>query len=91
LVKLEQEVIDREASLYEPMRAVIQADWAKDERFDFLAVEITAQQGRRQTGGRFSRPDIVAVEVRIPRYLPTKSLEVVTFELKASRHHLRWT
>lgn len=84
IVRLEREVVDRESSLYSPMQEVIRSDWAKDERFDFLAVEVTAQQGRRQTGGRFSRPDIVAVEVRIPRYLPTKSLEVVTFEVKAS-------
>ena len=84
LIELEREVIDREAALYEPMRSVIRGDWAKDERFDCLAVEITAQQGRRQTGGRYSRPDITAVEVRVPRYLTSKSLEVVTFEVKPS-------
>ena len=71
-----------ERSLYDPMRRVIAGEWAKDKRFDPLAVEVTAQQGRRETGGRFTRPDIVAVEVKTFRYLPGKTLEVITFEVK---------
>ncbi|WP_152991288.1 hypothetical protein [Frankia sp. R43] len=71
-----------ELSLYEPMRRVIAGDWAKDHRSDLLAVEITAMQGRRATGGTWSRPDIVSVEVRTFSYVPGKYLEVVTFEVK---------
>jgi hypothetical protein len=60
--ELGREVPATERSLYEPMRRVIAGEWAKDKRFDPLAVEITAQQGRRETGGRFTRPDIVDVQ-----------------------------
>lgn len=76
-------VIKNEIALYEPMRKVIATDWAKDHRRDPLAVEITALQGRRATGGMWSRPDIVSVEVRTFPYVPGKYLEVATFEVKA--------
>jgi hypothetical protein len=45
-------------------------------------VEITAAQGRKATGGRWTRPDLVSVAVRTYRYLPGKYMEVVTFEVK---------
>ncbi|MFV2088706.1 hypothetical protein [Micromonospora sp. LOL_021] len=76
--------IKNELALYEPMRRVIEQDWAKDRRRDPLAVEITALQGRRATGGVWSRPDIVSVEVRTFAYVPGKYLEVATFEVKAA-------
>jgi hypothetical protein len=47
-----------------------------------LAVEIIARQGRRSTGGTWSRPDLVSVEIRNFLYIPTKILEVTTFEVK---------
>jgi len=75
--------IQNELALYEPMRSVLAGDWAKDHRTDPLAVEITALQGRRSTGGTWSRPDITSVEVRTFAYVPGKHLEVVTFEVKA--------
>jgi hypothetical protein len=77
-------VIKNELALYEPMRRVIATAWAKDHRRDPLAVEITALQGRRATGGMWSRPDIVSVEVRTFAYVPGKYLEVATFEVKAA-------
>src|SRR5690348_5652942 len=77
-------VVKNELVLYEPMRHVIATDWAKDHRRDPLAVEITALQGRRATGGMWSRPDIVSVEVRTFAYVPGKYLEVATFEVKAA-------
>jgi hypothetical protein len=77
-------VIKNELALYEPMRRVIATAWAKDHRRDPLAVEITALQGRRATGGTWSRPDIVSVEVRTFAYVPGKYLEVATFEVKAA-------
>ena len=71
-----------EAELYEPMRKVIETSWAKDHKTDPIAVVVTATQGRRQTGGRWTRPDIVSVAVKTFRYLPGKYLELVTFEIK---------
>ncbi len=77
-----EEAIRSEIDLYAPMRDVIAGDWAKDHRADPVAVEITAQQGRRATGGMWSRPDITSVEVRTFAYVPGKYIEVVTFEIK---------
>lgn len=74
----------RELDLYEPL---------KDELVKFLktrkglhecGTQVTALQGRRETGGSWSRPDLVAVGVRIYEYLPTKSVELHSFEVKAS-------
>jgi hypothetical protein len=74
--------VQREDGLYEPLAGVIRGAWARDHRSNLLAVEIVARQGRRATGGTWSRPDIVTVEVLNLLYVPTKILEVVTFEVK---------
>jgi hypothetical protein len=72
----------REAELYDPMRHVIETSWAKEHKTEPIAVVITAAQGKKQTGGRWTRPDIVSLSVRTFRYLPGKYLELVTFEVK---------
>lgn len=74
--------ITNELSLYEPMRAVIERDWAQDRRQDLLAVEVTALGGSRPDG-IWTRPDITTVEVRTFEYVPGKHLDVNTFEIKA--------
>lgn len=76
-------VIRREEELYPPLAEVIRGDWSKDHRATPIAVEIVARQGRRSTGGTWSRPDIVTVEVKTLLYIPTKILEVTTFEVKS--------
>lgn len=76
------EAVQREDALYEPLASVLRSAWARDRRQNLLAVEIIARQGRRATGGTWSRPDLVSVEVLNLLYVPTKVLEVVTFEVK---------
>jgi hypothetical protein len=71
-----------EAELYPPIRGMLKNFWAKERQIEPLAVEVTAAQGRRNTGGRWTRPDLVSVAVRTYRYLPGKYMEVVTFEVK---------
>jgi hypothetical protein len=71
-----------EAELYPPIRDTLATYWAKERQIEPLAVEITAAQGRRRTGGRWTRPDLVSAAVRTYRYLPGKYMEVVTFEVK---------
>jgi hypothetical protein len=73
-----------EAALYRPIRETLATSWAKERQIKPAAVEITAAQGRKATGGRWTRPDLVSVAVRTYRYLPGKYLEVVTFEVKPS-------
>jgi hypothetical protein len=72
----------REAELYSPIRDTLENFWAKERQIDPLAIEVTAAQGRRRTGGRWTRPDLVSAAVRTYRYLPGKYMEVVTFEVK---------
>ncbi len=72
----------REDLLYQPILSVLTGDWIQDRRSDPIATEITARQGRRSTGGTWSRPDLVSVEVKAYEYVPGKFLEVVTFEVK---------
>ena len=73
-----------EADLYPPIKATLETSWAKERQIEPLAVEVTASQGRKATGGRWTRPDLVSVAVRTYRYLPGKYMEVVTFEVKPS-------
>jgi hypothetical protein len=71
-----------EAELYPPIKRTLETFWAKERQIEPLAVEITAAQGRRATGGRWTRPDLVSAAIRTYRYLPGKYMEVVTFEVK---------
>ena len=77
-------ILNVEKALYEPMRAVIRGEWASERGIRPLAVETTAFQGKKGTGGLWSRPDIVSVEIRNFPYVPGRFLEVVTFEIKMS-------
>jgi hypothetical protein len=58
--------------------------WAKERQIEPLTVEITAAEGRKATGGQWTRPDLVSLAVWIYRYLPGKYVEVGTFEVKPS-------
>jgi hypothetical protein len=74
----------KELDLYDPMKKVIESEWALDNNWtggDFV-VEVTGKQGSKQTGGKWSRPDITLLGVRRFSYLPTKYFEVITFEIK---------
>jgi hypothetical protein len=72
-----------EAELYEPVAKVLRGEWAKDMRFRSHVVEVTARQGRRDTGGTWTRPDIVVAALRVFPHVPGKFFDLVTFELKA--------
>ena len=71
-----------EADLYQDIKVTLETFWAKERQIEPLAVEVTASQGSKATGGRWTRPDLVSVAVRTYRYLPGKYMEVVTFEVK---------
>lgn len=78
----EAPAIGVERDLYGPMLEVIRGDWAKDARIDDLVAEITAAQGARQTGGRWTRPDITVASIKTFPYVPGRHFEVITFEVK---------
>ena len=71
-----------EDQLYEPMAKVLRERWVKDNRFRESLVEITAKQGPRQTGGKWSRPDITVVGMTTYVYVPGRHFDVASFEVK---------
>jgi hypothetical protein len=73
---------EQESDLYGPVAAVLRGDWARDYRFEQSLVEITAAQGRRRTGGTWTRPDVVVAALRLFQFLPGKYFDLVSFEVK---------
>jgi hypothetical protein len=73
-----------ESSLYLPFAQTLRGDWAREERLDTLAVEVTARQARRSTGGTWTRPDVTVVSRRTFRYVPSSQFDVWTFEIKTA-------
>jgi len=71
-----------EASLYEPIATVLRRDWIKDYRLRQALVEVTALQGRRSTGGIWTRPDLIVAGLRVFPHLPGKFFDLFTFEVK---------
>ncbi len=76
-----------EASLYEPFKKTIEASFTKAYDIEDYACEITANQGKRNTGGKWTRPDVTLLAVRMYRFIPGKSLEVTTFEVKPAGNY----
>lgn len=71
-----------EIDLYAPIQNLIESRWVKDKRLDPWILEVTAQQGRRTTGGVWSRPDITILSYSTFLYVPRKQFEIITFEIK---------
>lgn len=71
-----------ERVLYEPAAEVIRTHWARDYRLDAHLVEVTAQQGARPTGGKWTRPDITVGSYKTFAYLPGRFFDLITFEIK---------
>jgi len=71
-----------ERELYQPMADVIRGSWAQDYRLDSVIVEVTASQGARPTGGKWTRPDITVASYRTFPYVPGRHFDLITFEVK---------
>lgn len=73
-----------EADLYEPLLDVLSNEWVREMVIepDQIHFEITARQGKKPTGGTWTRPDITGVSVRTFQHLPGKYVDVWTFEVK---------
>lgn len=71
-----------ESKLYEPFLKALENGYAPENNITRFVSEITAGQGRRPTGGKWTRPDITLIAVRTFSFVPGKRLEVVTFEVK---------
>lgn len=71
-----------EAELYAPIAAVLRSAWAKDKRYREQVIEVTARQGKRDTGGKWTRPDVTVASISTLLYVPQKLFDVTTFEVK---------
>lgn len=58
--------------------------WAKDQGWNDHVVQKLANQGRRKTGGTWTRPDFLVVGYRKFEYTPGIVLDLETFEVKTS-------
>jgi hypothetical protein len=71
----------RERSLYPTFRESLRI-WADAQGWSAYIIEQTSDQGRRRTGGRYTRPDFVVIGVKKYRYTPGVVRDIETFELK---------
>jgi hypothetical protein len=76
----------KEHELYAPAAKVIREKWARTMRLDQFVVQVTARQGRRDTGGVWTRPDIVVVAVSVYDFVPGKFVDAITFEVKSANN-----
>jgi hypothetical protein len=74
----------REDELYDPVAETLRSAWVKDMRYGDVLLDVTARQGKRDTGGKWTRPDITLATMTTLLYVPGKLFDVVTFEIKPS-------
>ena len=76
-----------EASLYEPFQKMLNDTWGKANGYKDFVTETTAAGGRRLTGGKWTRPDLVLIAVTRFPFIPGKVLDLVTFEIKPTNSY----
>ena len=77
--------VPREADLYDPLKRVLEDAWVREQRLGKQTlVEVTASQGSKNTGGKWSRPDIVVASLTTFPFLPQRHFDIVTFEVKTA-------
>ncbi|MBN1426242.1 hypothetical protein JXA88_16955 [Candidatus Fermentibacteria bacterium] len=71
-----------EKELYAPISAYLGSNFVRENSIKHFVLQITAHQGKRSTGGKWTRPDITLAAVRTYTFTPGRYLEVITFEVK---------
>jgi len=74
----------REDSLYKPIAAQISENWVKEKGYDDYLVRVTAKLGRRNTGGKWSRPDVCLVGIHKFKFIREHVFDLVSFEVKTA-------
>lgn len=72
----------KESQLYDPFHRTIQKDWVEVYDITDFVSEVSAHKGRKITGGKWTRPDVTLVSIGNYPFIPGKSVEVITFEIK---------
>jgi hypothetical protein len=71
-----------EKDLYGPIIETLRLDWIPDHQIQDFVIYQTARQGRRDTGGKWTRPDIALASSNTYMYVPGRPIEIRTFEIK---------
>jgi len=77
----------KESDLYKSFFNYIESTWVKLNDIKHFVSEMTACQGKRKTGGKWTRPDIALVAVNTYAYIPGKTIDLITFELKTHANY----
>lgn len=72
-----------EVELYKDVEEQLQKNWALRRQLDECHCETVAHQGKRDTGGSWSRPDLCVIGSRKFEHYPDRVFELHTFEVKA--------
>lgn len=72
----------KEKDLYYPFYKFLENSWTKLNVLENCIIEITANQGSKDTGGKWTRPDLTIIDLKSYTFYPSKILEVITFEIK---------
>lgn len=81
-VQQEAGLVDKEIAHYEPALGQILNHWTEQPGFKAVFGAVTGLQGRRATGGRWSRPDIIICTVSEWLFSSRPEGEVRTIEVK---------
>jgi hypothetical protein len=73
-----------ESSLYEPVCKALKEYWIPElfPKFTDFEIEITANQGSKNTGGVWTRPDLAVFGYGAYRFFPGRTYELISFEVK---------
>ncbi|MFZ0962160.1 MAG: hypothetical protein WAO35_14765 [Terriglobia bacterium] len=72
----------KESGLYGPFHETVQTEWVQEYDITEYVTEISAHKGKTHTGGKWTRPDVTLVSVGTYTFIPEKTIEVITFEIK---------
>jgi hypothetical protein len=71
-----------EKSLCAPIVETLRTAWVAEHEIQDYVIDLTASQGGRITGGKWSRPDITFASSKEYKYVPGRLVELRTFEVK---------
>lgn len=72
-----------EKDLYAPILETLRSCWIPEKEIHDFVFHVTAAQGRRNTGGKWTRPDIALASSNSYQYVRARPVEIRTFEVKA--------
>jgi hypothetical protein len=85
--KIKARKYGKESHLYEAFHRTIEIGWIEEKDITDYVSEVSAHKGRKATGGKWTRPDVTLVSVGNYPFIPGKSVEVITFEIKPADAH----